>query len=164
MCIGFDPISLGAIASALGTGIGVVGQVQASNAEADAAIYQQKQSAIMAEDALKRGVQEEEAQRRKTAALAGRQQAVLAASNVDIGSGSPLDILADTAVLGELDAQTIKGNAAREAAGYQQQGDLAGMRAKSAKSAGMVGAFGTALSGVGTLADKWYKPRKGVLA
>ena len=32
------------------------------------------------------------------------------------------------------------------------------MEAKSAKTAGMIGAFSTILGGVGTLADKWYKP------
>lgn len=164
MCVGFDPVSLGMIASLAGTGISAYGQIQQGNAEAAAAQYEQKQDAILAEDALKRGAQEEQGQRRKTAALEGRQRAVMAASNVDIGSGSPLNVLADTATLGELDAQVIKGNAQREAVGYQTSGNMAGMRANSAKQAGMIGAFSTALSGVGTLADKWYKPRRQVTA
>jgi len=159
MCIGFDPVSLGAITSIIGTGVGVYGQVQQGKAEAQAAEYTQKQNVILAEDALKRGEQEKEATRRKTAALAGRQQAILAASNVDIGSGSPLAVMSDTATLGELDAQVIQGNADREAAGLRASADIAGMRAKSAKSAATIGAFGTALSGIGTLADKWYKRR-----
>lgn len=159
MCVGFDPLSLSAIASIAGTGIGVMGQIQQGSAEAQAAEYQQKQNVILREDALKRGAQEEQAQRRKTAALMGRQQAVLAASNVDIGSGSPLAVLSDTATLGELDAQVIRGNAERDRASYQAGADLAGMRVRSAKNAATIGAFGTALSGIGTLADKWYKPR-----
>jgi len=159
MCIGFDPVSLGAITSLIGTGVGVYGQVQQGRAEAQAAEYTQKQNVILSEDAMRRGEQEKEATRRKTAALEGRQRAVLAASNVDIGSGSPLAIMSDTATLGELDAQIIQGNAEREAAGYQANADMAGMRAKSAKSAASIGAFGTALSGIGTLADKWYKKR-----
>jgi len=159
MCIGFDPISLGAIASVIGTGVGVAGQIQQGKAEAAAAEYTQKQNVILAEDALERGSQEKDAQRRKTAALMGRQQAVLAASNVDIGSGSPLAIMADTATLGELDASIIQNNADREAAGFRANADMAGMRAKSARSAATIGAFGTAISGVGTLADKWYKNR-----
>lgn len=159
MCIGFDPISLGAIASVVGTGIGVVGQIKQGQAEAQAAEYTQKQNTILAEDALARGAQEKDAQRRKTAALEGRQRAVLAASNVDIGSGSPLSVMSDTATLGELDAQIIQGNSEREAAGFRASADMAGMRAKNAKSAASIGAFSTALSGVGTLADKWYKKR-----
>lgn len=163
MCVGFDPISIGAITSLIGTGFSVVGQMQAGKAEAAAAEYQQKQNTILAEDALKRGDQEEEAQRRRTSALQGRQQAVMAASNVDLGSGSPLAILSDTAMLGELDAQVIKGNAERESASYRAGADMAGMRAKSAKQAASIGAFSTALGGIGTLADRWYKPRKSAL-
>ena len=163
MCVGFDPVSIGAIASLVGTGVSAIGQMQAGKAEAAAAEYEQKQNTILAEDALKRGEQEEEAQRRRTSALQSRQQAVLAASNVDLGSGSPLAILSDTAMLGELDAQVIKGNAERESASYRAGADMAGMRAKSARQAGAIGAFSTALGGIGTLADRWYKPRSSAL-
>ena len=158
MCVGFDPMTLGAITSLLGTGVSAVGQVQAANAEADAAEYQQKQNNILAEDALKRGAEEEQAQRRRTAALEGRQRAVLAASNIDLGSGSPLAILSDTAMLGELDATTIRGNAERESAGLKASANLAGMRAKSARQAGAIGAFSTVLGGISTLSERWYKP------
>lgn len=159
MCVGFDPVSMGAIASLIGTGVSAYGQVQQGKAAAAAAEYEQKQNTILAEDALKRGAQEKDAVRRRTAALEGRQRAVLAASNLDLGSGSPLAILSDTAMLGELDAEIVQGNAERERAGLMAGADLAGMRAKSAKQAGTIGAFSTVLSGAGTLADKWYKPR-----
>jgi hypothetical protein len=159
MCVGFDPVSIGAIASLVGTGVSAYGQKRQGDAAAAAAEYEQKQNTILAEDALKRGEQEKDAVRRRTAALEGRQRAVLAASNLDLGSGSPLAILSDTAMLGELDAQVIQGNAERERAGLMAGADMAGMRAKSAKQAGAIGAFSTVMSGVGTLADKWYKPR-----
>lgn len=115
---------IGSVASAAGTVVGVIGQMNASRAEAAASTYQANQSRIMAEDALKRGAAEEQAQRRKTAALEGRQRAVLAASNVDLTSGSPLAVLTDTAMLGELDAQTIKNNAEREASQHRAQAGL----------------------------------------
>ena len=159
MCIQMALLPLiGTIASIGGTAMSVMGQMQASKAEAASATFQAKQSKILAEDALKRGAADEQAQRRKTAALQSRQEAVMAASNLDIGSGSPLAILGDTAMMGELDAQVVRGNAAREAQQYNTQGKMFEMSAKNAKSAGMVQAFGTALGGIGTLADKWYKP------
>lgn len=151
---------IGSVASIAGTVVGVMGQMNAAKAEAAASKYQADQSRIMAEDALKRGAAEEDAQRRKTAALEGRQRAVMAASNVDIGSGSPLAVLADTAVLGELDAQTVRNNADREAAQHRAQAGLFDMKASAAKSAGTIGAIGTALGGIGSLADRWYSPSR----
>lgn len=145
-------------ASVAGTAIGVMGQMQSAKAQAAASEYQAKQSRIMAEDALKRGAAEEQAQRRKTSGLEGRQRAVMAASGLDIGSGSPLSILADTAQLGELDAQTVRANANREAQQLNAQGTLFDAQAQNQRSAGVLGAMGTALGGVQTLADKWYRP------
>lgn len=156
MCV--DPGSLSLITTLLGTGLSAVGTLASANATAQAATYKAENDRMLAEDALKRGHEEEDAQRRKTAALMGRQRAVMAAGNVDLGSGSPLAILGDTAALGELDAQTIKGNAKREATFYENSAKASDMEAKSAKTAGMFGAFSTILGGAGTLADKWYKP------
>lgn len=152
--------TIGAMASAAGTVAGVVGQISAGRAEAAASTYQANQSRIMAEDALKRGAAEEQAQRRKTAALEGRQRAVLAASNIDLGSGSPLAVLSDTALLGELDAETISNNAQREASQHRAQAGLFDMKAKAANSAGMLGAVGTALGGISSLSERWYKSNR----
>lgn len=156
MCI--DPGSLGVIASLLGTAVSGVGAMAQANAQANAAEYQAKNERMLAEDALKRGHEEEDAQRRKSAALMGRQRAVMAAGNVDLGSGSPLAILGDTAALGEMDAQTIKGNAQRESTFHVNSAKASDMEASSARSAGAISAFSTVLGGVGSLADKWYKP------
>ena len=134
------------------------GTMAAANSQAAAATYRSKQEAMLAEDSLKRGAQAEEAQRRKQAALAGRQRAVLSASNVDLGSGSPLQILGDTAQLGELDASIIRDNAKREANYHTANADLGAMEAKSAKQAGAFGAFSTLLGGASSLASSWYKP------
>jgi hypothetical protein len=149
---------IGSLVSLVGVGVSAYGQKQAADAQAAAATYKQKQENMLAEDALRRGAAAEEAHRRKAAALASRQKAVMAAGNVDLGSGSPLTIIGDTAMLGELDAQTIKSNASRESRFHTVNADLAGMEASSARSAGGIAAFSTVLSGIGGLADKWYKP------
>jgi hypothetical protein len=67
-----------------------------------------------AQDAERRGAVEEERQRAKTSLLLGSQQARFAAQGSDL-EGSPLDILGDTAALGEQDALATRYQAAREA-------------------------------------------------
>ena len=76
---------------------------------------------------------------------------------------TPLDTLVDTATMGELDALTIRRNAAREAYDYETQGvnyrsdaTLSRMNASAAKTGGYLGAAGTILGG-GAEAYKTYK-------
>jgi hypothetical protein len=116
-----------------------------------------------AADAKSRGAKEEASHRVKVAALKGRQRSALAASGVVVDSGSALDILGDTASLGELDALTIRSNAEREA--YENKVDAsnlaanAGMKRMGAKNsliAGKIGATTSLLTGAGSVANKWY--------
>lgn len=73
-----------------------------------------------AQDAERRGAAEEERQRVKTSLLLGTQQARLAAQGSDL-DGSPLDILGDTAALGEEGALAARYQATREAWGQRIQ-------------------------------------------
>jgi hypothetical protein len=61
------------------------------------------------------GAQREQQSRLHTASVMGAQRAGLAASGVELGQGSALDVLATTAHVGEMDAMTIKDNTARTA-------------------------------------------------
>lgn len=70
-------------------------------------------------DATVRGEQVVTIQRQMVKGVIGTQRAAIAASGVDVNSGSSVDVQADTAYTGELDAMTIRANAAREAWGYQ---------------------------------------------
>lgn len=174
MCIAALP-AIAMVASLAGTAMSAVGQMQAGKAQSAAAKHEQlvaNNNAIianrMADDARKRGDVEEEDHRRKTAALQARQVTVMAANNLDVTSGSPLDVLGDTATLGELDALTIRANARREALGHQAQamnfeaqGQAAGLKASAAKTAGTIGALGTIAGGIGTVAGQWYNMKSG---
>src|SRR5438309_1610954 len=62
------------------------------------------------QDALARGRQAENVQRRGSRQLAGSQRAALAASGVNIDTGSAGDVVANDQNLGELDALTIRNN------------------------------------------------------
>lgn len=53
--------------------------------------------------------------------VAGRARAAYGASGVDVASGSAQDVLATTAAMARLDAQTVQNNAAREAWGFQEE-------------------------------------------
>lgn len=162
-----------AIASMVASGVGTVMQMsaqsQAASAQRAQANYQAQvadNNRITAErlavDAEQRGEIEVRRHRQQVEQLKGRQVAALAASGVDVASGSPLDVLADTAGLGALDQQTIRDNAAREAwqhrvqAGNQQnQANLLRFQADNTAS----GAAGTLLTGIGGVADKWWRYR-----
>jgi len=116
-----------------------------------------------AADAKARGAKDEAAHRVKVAALKGRQRSALAASGVELGSGSALDILGDTAALGELDALTIRSNAEREsyehnvvASNLKANAGMKRMGADNAIIAGKIGAQTSLLSGAGSVASKWY--------
>jgi hypothetical protein len=164
--------SLGA--SLLSTAVGVYGQVQAGQAQAGQARYQAQvaqNNRIIAEqqarDAEMRGQMAEDARRYQTRALIGRQRTALAANGVMVDDGSALDITSDTAAQGEVDALTLRANAAREAYGYRAQGSnfladagLQRARADAAIPASMVGAGATLLSGAGTVGDRWLTYRR----
>jgi len=114
-----------------------------------------------ARDAIVRGQTAEANSRLKTAALKGTQRASMAARGLDLGEGSPLNILTDTDYMGEVDAGIIKDNVAREAWGYRTQGTNYRNNAEMLKfRAGMespgTAAAGTLLTNAGKVASSWY--------
>lgn len=146
------------IGSTIMGGVGAIQQGQAASASAkynaQVADMNAKMADRAAKDALERGAMEEQKQRQKTAQIMGQQTAAMAANGVDIGFGSPLDLLVDTATLGELDALTIRTNAYREDRDLRQQGEnyrgqaaMNRSQASSARTGGYLGAMGTFLGG-----------------
>lgn len=118
-----------------------------------------------AEDALARGAREAGRQRLKTRQLKGTQRAALAANGVDLGVGSALNILTDTDYFGEIDANTITDNAAKEAwairaqaAGFQSEASL--LRSRADMESPMLAAGTSLLTSAGKVAGNWYPPRK----
>ena len=143
------------------TVMGAAGAVQQGKAEQASANYSAKVADMnakiaerQARDAVERGQQEEQQQRMKTSQIIGQQKAAMAANGVDLGFGSPLDTLVDTATMGELDALTIRANTYREERDIRQQGanstaQASALRAggSNARAAGNMSAFGTILGG-----------------
>jgi hypothetical protein len=95
-----------------------------------------------AQDAIARGSVDEGRQRLATRQNIGATRAAQAASGVDISSGSAADVQASEAGLGELDALTIRNNAAREAWGYNVDAGNLRQQAKLARFTGQEAAAG----------------------
>ena len=126
------------------------GQAQKKAAEANA-----KVQTIMANDAIERGKANEASQRRKTAALKGKQAAMFGASGGEINTGSSLEILADTAQFGELDALRIRSNAEREAFGFLSAAAISRSEGKNAQTSGNLKAAGSIIGAAGVVSGKW---------
>lgn len=121
-------IAIGSVIA--GTVTSVLGQRKAGQAAAEAGESSARQfefnarvADLQAEDATQRGLEEEQRFRTAVRGLVGSQRAGFAAAGVDVGSGSAADVQADSAFLGELDAQQIRANAQREAWGYRVQAE-----------------------------------------
>ena len=173
-----DPASLAIVAigsTVASTAMGFMGAMQQAQAQSAAASYQAavaRNNKIVAdraaEDALARGRSAEVAKANETNRLMGRQTISLAANGMDVGSGSSLDLIGDTAAQGQLDQLTVRSNAYREAAGYAQQGAgyasqaaMADATASGAESAGLTRGFTTLIAGAGQVAGQWYDMKAG---
>jgi hypothetical protein len=123
-------------------------QIQSNNAQ----IAQQNATFAGEEGAANAG-----AEQQKTRAQVGGIKAAQAANNVDVNSGSAVDVRSSAAELGELNAITIRSNAARTAYGYQTaaasdtaQAALDKQQAQYDTEAGVVKAGTTLLGNVAT--------------
>lgn len=133
-------------------------QAQVARNNATLAQYQAK-------DAIEAGAHEEQGRRLKTAAMFSDQRASLAANGIDLGEGTATDLLATTKYIGEIDALTVRDNAAKRAWGYRVQGqdftDQAAMKDATAGGINPMMAGVTSLLGsAGGVADSWYRNKK----
>jgi hypothetical protein len=175
-------ISLGLAAA--GTATQVYGQVKAGQAQREAGKNAKKASEsqaqladfnasvaeLQAKDAIERGAESESRFRTTIRSTIGSQRAGFAAQNVDVGYGSPVDVQADSAFLGELDAYKIRNNAAREAWGYNVQAQDLHKRAEITRKEGVyleaagrqnqsasnLAAAGSLIGGAGSLLQMKY--------
>jgi hypothetical protein len=135
---------------------------KAGQMEQDRQEYNAKIADLQAGDAIQRGVDASAKQRLATRQLIGTARAGFAAQNVDVSVGSALDVQADMALLGEIDAHQITANAEREAWGYEVQavdrrmaGAIARQTGNAQGNAAYFGAVGGALTDAGGLATRY---------
>ena len=162
-----------AITAVASTALGVTSGITSANQQKAYYEYQAnvaKENAKIAESnaGLERqqGIEEARLQRMKMLQNVGSQQAAMAANGVDISQGTPLDVIEDTAAIGELDSLQTRYNYERRAVQYEQQAQNFSNQAnmnlisgQNAYSAGRIGAIQTGLAGmskIGDVASKWY--------
>lgn len=145
----------GLYSSIAGTAMSAYGQYQQAQASKDAANYNAKVAELQRQDALDRGQADQEALGRKIGGLRGQQTANMAANGLDLSSGTPAAVLAQTDYYGLEDQRTVANNASREAAGYGYRGAMARATSDSIDPGTAAGA--SLLTNSGNVADRWYK-------
>lgn len=147
-----------------------IAQREAAESEAELSEFNAHVAQAQATDAIQRGAEDESRYRSGVRDLIGSQRTGIAASGINVGYGSAVDVQADAAFLGELDALTIRNNAAREAWGYTVQATDLRKRAEITRKAGAyaeatgreqqkaarVGAATTLVAGAGSLLAQKY--------
>lgn len=169
------------VSAAASTAMGVVSGVQQANAAKAQMNYQadvNKRNAKIAQANadMKRqeGIEESRLQKIRNLQKVGAQQAAMAANGIDVSSGTALDVVEDTAAMGELDALTTRYNAETQAQAYERQANNLTNQAnmdiisgQNAYKSGITGAIGSGFKGLGdtaSVASRWYTPnsiRKG---
>jgi len=102
---------------------------------------------IQSDAALESGDRAAGVARRKGSAIEGAQKLAAAAQGIDINAGSALDLQLETQQMSEIDVNTIKNNAWREAWGYRAQADNLTGQGNMAASSANFNARSTVLTG-----------------
>jgi len=132
----------------IGTGLDIGGQIAESDAQQKAAKRNSIASEIQAREILKRSKVNQEIVKEEGLALQANQVGAFARAGVDVGSGSPLSVLENTASNVRQEVATL-GEEAEFAAREIRAGARAGLAAaKSARGAAGLSVLATGLSGV----------------
>ncbi len=146
--------SLAAI-GVMAAGAGMSAQAYKASGKSAQALgnYNAEVAEVKADDAIARGRVSEGRHRLQTAKLIGDQRVAFAASGEDISDpdSTAVNVFADTAALSELDALTIRSNAAREAWGYRAQAKDDRFRGEVGKMEGDSKAIGAVMSTAGSV-------------
>ena len=157
-----DPITLTTLAIT-GTVIGAAGTVMGALSANQNARWQSamSQSNALASErdaqwATAQAKYNEDLSRQNAARVKGSQRAAIGASGLDF-SGSPMDLLEETAVQSEIDAQQIRsqgefsaGSARFSAAGSRLQAQLYNQQGATALTGGFISAGASLTSGIGS--------------
>lgn len=136
---------------AAGGAISAMSSLSAGSFAEDIGQFNQDALNKQADARIESGKIEEQNQRTRTSQIKGQQKTGFAASGVDVSAGSPVDILSDTAAIGELDALTIRSNAETDAFNLRTQGVSANLQGQLAKRQGVGGAVGSLLTTYGSI-------------
>lgn len=141
---GLEVAALAAVA--IGTAVSAVSSISQGIAAREMGDYNARVAEVDAQSAEASSRAEAEASRKRTARLQGAVRARAAASGLDLGEGSPLEVLYANASEGELEALSIEHSGATAASRYRSQGAVARARGRQAETSGYLSAASQVLS------------------
>ena len=155
---GFDMGALSIFTTFLGAGVSAGASVAAGNSMKALNEYNARIAELKADDAIVRGGEEEHRLRQSAKGMIGASRAAFAASGVEVNDADSTagNVASDIAALSEIDALTIRSNAAREAWGYRSQATDFRARGAIAKAEGDMKAIGTLTSAAGSVLYQKY--------
>lgn len=140
------PYIIAAVAAVGSTYVAVDSSNKQAKYQGQLAEVADKNAKLQQQNEANAGAQQEEAQRWKVRQLIGTQVAAFGANGIQSSTGTPLDILGETATTGEQDIQRIRDQAAAGSYGIQQnnwntqtQNDLAQATKKNNNIASIIG-------------------------
>jgi len=135
------------VASVAAAGISAYSSYESGQSQKKAGEYNAKMQQNAAEAAAQKGASLAGEETDKARRIAGIQRSQMAAGGTDITTGSSLDLLSETAGMGQLNALRQINNAQREAYGLNASAELDLYKGKAAEKAGYLNAAGGMLSG-----------------
>lgn len=146
--------------AAVGVGVSSYSAVAAGQNAKETADYNAKVQENAALDAQQRGATAAAEHQDKVRRMIGTQEATAAANGLLTSTGTPLDIITDTAGMGKLDSLRLLSNAGRQAQGLNEQAGLTRIEGSNAQTAGSLNAGASALGGLSSAANGWYTAHK----
>jgi hypothetical protein len=149
--------ALGGSVLALGASgaMGAYGQYQQGQVAKQVGRNNQIAAEYAAADAVKRGEEQAIDVRRKADQIKGAQRSRMAAAGLDLTTGTPAELQAQTDFFGQQDVYTTRTNANREAWSLRNQGVQAQALGRAEARQANLSAFSTLLSTAGQTASKW---------
>lgn len=156
--MGVDPFTIAMVGSTVLQATGALGEGKAGYKSGmyDAAVAEENARLATLDGAMR-----ESAIRREGRQIDGEMIAAMGASGVQLGTGSALEVLRESAYNNELDALTERYNAAAEARGYRLDAARSRAGAKDARKAGFLRAGAAILGGVSQFSSTTRLARAG---
>ncbi len=169
-----DPATATLIIGATGALVAGYNSYSQNQAAAKASEYQaniNRQNAEVAKtnavNTRQTGIENARKMKMQTAQNIASQKTAMAASGIDINSGSALGLTDTTKYYGEMDALTtinnynIKANAFEaEGQNFLEQAGVNSMTAKNYKDSSLLSGLGTTMTGLGQVNNSWYNFNK----
>ena len=150
-----EPTTIALATLAASGGISAVGQYQQGQVAKQVGRNNQIMAEYAAQDAIKRGEEQAIKVGQQARGLKGAQRASAAARGLDLGVGTVADLQDQTDFFGQMDQNTSRMNARRDAWSARASGDAARAQGNAAARQANTSAFSTLLGTAGQVSGKW---------